>query len=80
VSLKGPSLRVALEQLGVAVIDDRPYTGSTVRTAAGVRIGSFDLCDDGAFRFGWVEAPGAARIDCLTWQEFHTEVQEAMRP
>ena len=74
--VKGPAVVTAIERLGCAVqVDDSSYQVAYMVTRDGVNtIATFDLCPDGAFRYGLVLG-----VECLDWHEFHIELQEAVK-
>lgn len=72
--MKGEAIRAELEDAGLLVFKDGD--GLRVRTAAADPVAFYDLCEDGAFRFGWVErADGSGRIDCLSWVDFRAALE-----
>jgi hypothetical protein len=77
-TLKGPGLLAAITRLGCTVhVDEFVFaTAYTVTRGNDMRntVATFDLCPDGAFRFGTVHG-----IECTSWHEFDIELQEAVR-
>jgi hypothetical protein len=74
--MRGPKLRAILEDLDLLVLRGKGGV-MHVRDATGRAIGSYELHEDQAYRFGWVDAKrGPARIDCLSWVEFYAELQQ----
>lgn len=76
-SMRGPKLRAILEDLDLHVLNQR-RTYHVYRNLEQAPVASYDLSEDLAYRFGWVENHNHAlgRIDCLSWVEFYSEMQE----
>ncbi len=73
-TIKGDTLQAVLEDLGLHVRTDGAR-GRFVDSAA-AQIAFYDLHEDGAFRFGWVQFPnGTGRCDCTSWVEFHDQIR-----
>lgn len=74
-SMRGPKLRAILEDLDLLVLQG--HGSFHVRDSKGAAIATYDLTEDLAFRFGWVDNKrGDGRTDCLSWVEFYAELQE----
>ena len=74
--VKGPALVDAIGALGCYaqhLNDANEYT-VTLKSDRFNTIATFDLCPDGAFRFGTVLG-----VECISWHEFHIELQEATK-
>ncbi len=75
-TLKGDGLIAAITALGCTVnLDQFSYITEYTVTRGDNTIATFDLCPDGAFRFGTVMG-----IECIDWLEFSAELQEATQP
>jgi len=73
-TIKGQALEDRLQQFGT--VTPALSTGFSV-VKNGQQIAYYDLTEDLAFRFGWVEHPaGNGRTDCLSWVEFLAQLEE----
>ena len=74
-TLKGPAVIDAITNLGCVVhLVEFSYLTEYTAIIDGRIIATFDLCPDGAFRFGQVLG-----ADCASWHEFHIELQESVK-
>lgn len=74
--MKGAQIRAALEDRGFLVFTAETPSAYKVRSVAGRQVAWYDLHDDGAFRFGWIERADHSHIDCLSWPEFETALAD----
>jgi hypothetical protein len=76
-SMRGPKLRAILEDLDLHVLSQR-RTFHVYNNLEHAAVASYDLSEDLAYRFGWVENRNRAlgRLDCLSWMEFYAELQQ----
>jgi hypothetical protein len=77
-TLKGQDLTDRLQQFGT--VTPAQSTGFSVQKN-GQQIAYYDLTEDKAFRFGWVQhRDGNGRTDCLSWVEFLAHLEAHSEP
>lgn len=80
--MKGPAIHDHIRALGFQIVRDRfDRAGFFVNFLNGSRVGFYELCDDGAFRFAWLEhSDSIGRTDCNSWPEFIQQLTERRTP